>query len=504
MFDKSKNSDEIKMLYYLDAATKGMKDLFNATAPSEFRAIIRNTNSPRINNLAERKFLEDCKVLLANTILRLNTTRRLLVLDWRQRRDDYKIDEIEKSESFAKFKNSLFEKNPSLAKEPSDKILTTLCNCIAHGDVLMSFDFTTYKTEIAKFYQAKQTLNVKEEKDLEELEELLRKCCILKFNYTSKYTTDENGNKVKRPQPLKSELTMDYKAFYTLMLDVLADKHINHYPVSYGYIPFIQTVVITDIKTNEQIPIIMDETQIATFKSIFKECSKVTGLPQIDEVAAVYTAIYNILVGNKFTYMKILNIQDAAQMIPKTISDARSSYLEWDSKLTSRHYLNYNQFGYSSTLNNYYSKNPVQAIQCEIRERLRWSYTHTENYAYKEMLISETLTMLQYAEKNDLLTQIADRLTSEESLNNEQSATPSADNQLKTIKHIRNAFVHGYYINDSSKDLKIYDQISKDNKDVEYKFTVNIEQLENIKDCALNVLTEHDMTKATNDVELSK
>lgn len=61
---------------------------------------------------------------------------------------------------------------------------------------------------------------------------------------------------------------------------------------------------------------------------------------------------------------------------------------------------------------------------------------------------------------------------------------------ISIIDNIRNAFVHGSYINLPDDRIEIYDQKTKKDKQLEHKFTLDNSDMEEIKDACLYSLKE--------------
>ena len=111
-------------------------------------------------------------------------------------------------------------------------------------------------------------------------------------------------------------------------------------------------------------------------------------------------------------------------------------------------------------------------------------YFTEKNNLYNEILLTQTLNILQLAEHKGLWEEIASKSSTASRLKNEYGF----DDEVFVIKKLRNSFQHIRYVKEK-ESLLIYD--GKDKDSLEFQFEIFIDELEEIKDCALKVLTEY-------------
>lgn len=467
MIGKDELTQEILFFNYLDAAVNAYAKMQYDFSTSFYDEVRKNRVAPKIANIS------GSDVLLSKIALALSLSRRIFVLDVRERKDYFKFDEIEKHPKFSTFKNEIFKDEPDLTGAECANILKQICNSIAHGDIIQSFDFKAYEENVSKYYKTYGTLAPKSSILAQTLGKTLEDCCSLKFYYPSYYTFDANGNKIKRPKPEKKLLTLSYNKFKDLMLDLLGDEdNIEHYQIGYGY-DVTTGKLFTRDKKNGDIILDLTKEQIDALNDIYstyaKQMRNATKTKLCDGMA-LYTAIQNVLIDDKFAYLKLKNVQDVGLAIPGDMDYTKLSAYD---------------------LIKYISEKDCAFHNTNMQEAFRASYANTNfTYVYKEMLITQVVSMLELAEQNELLTKIADcdiiKTLAVESLKVADSEL-TAQQMRKTLSRIRNSIVHGHYINNVGDKIEIFDQVSDSDKTLEHKFTIKSCDLEEIKDKCFEV-----------------
>lgn len=187
MIEKDELTQEILFFDYLDAAVEAYKAMKNDPTTSFYDSVRRNKRAPKVGDVA------GSDVLISKIVLALSLSRRIFVLDIRERLQFFKFDEIEKNPKFATFKAEIFKDEPELTGAECANILKQICNSIAHGDVIQSFDFKAYEEKISKYYKTIGTLAPKSSILAKQLGEMVEECCTLKFYYPSYFTLHQMG-----------------------------------------------------------------------------------------------------------------------------------------------------------------------------------------------------------------------------------------------------------------------------------------------------------------------
>lgn len=463
--------NEIRYFNYLHSAVYAFKEMLNDENMSFHNSVEKNNVAPRINDIPKSD------IILAKSILALSHSRRIMVLDLRERLKYFKFDKIEKDNKFLSIKNILFKDEPDLTKAECKNILKQICNSIAHGDVIESFNFDEYKNGITKIYQKYGTITPKSLIGQDELKSVFSKSCTLKFYYPSYFTFNENGEKIKRPKPVKNTLTLSFENFYTLMIDILGkEDYIHHYPIGYGYLAESNQIITVDGENGEQV-LDLTPKQMQAFLEIYNYYSNYlfNNTQNVNlKNFATYTAIQNILLTDKFAYLKLKNIEDSGLIIPEDYIKTKYT----GEQLTTEAFIKDCKI-YDNNL-----------------EAFRAIYANGNlQYAYKEFLITQLVSMLELAEQNQLFPKIAECETIGKlacDLSKVENTEALKGNERKEVlKKFRNSFIHGYYINNVRDKIEVFDQISDTDETLEYKFTASISDLEKLSQKCIETLKEY-------------
>jgi hypothetical protein len=128
---------------------------------------------------------------------------------------------------------------------------------------------------------------------------------------------------------------------------------------------------------------------------------------------------------------------------------------------------------------------------------------------YAESLISETLLLLQIIEERGLYQQLENNskikgiITSMDmsALQHFRSATKYGNDEMSLLKHLRNSLTHMSYLNTPDNELYVYDRKSRKDKTPEYKFTIDLNSLELIKNELFMIVAGHYPTMSSGAVQ---
>jgi hypothetical protein len=121
-----------------------------------------------------------------------------------------------------------------------------------------------------------------------------------------------------------------------------------------------------------------------------------------------------------------------------------------------------------------------------------WYSAHFDTI-YKELLITEVLSLIEEIDHNKKIAELYQTKMIEEIASEYLEKKPadlSSKDKLNTLCKIRNAFTHGSYINSVGDKIEIYDQINNKNTQKEYKFTIYLDELEQIKKDCITIFKE--------------
>ena len=479
-------NENLQFFKYLDASVEAYKKMSENPNTSFFSAVKNNPNVKELNSIA------GSDVLLSKTIFGHALLRRILTLALRENTEDIKFEEIEENENYINFKNRLFKDYPSLTNADCNNILKQICNKIAHGEINTFFKFDVVREGIKNLYYKYGTI---EPKNSDELYKILRPASSFSINYTSLFEFLPNGSKVRRASPLKVDLEIDFESLNSLLTEIYNDNNVKWQQVGFYFKNDSEIGMI--FENGEESIYKLDEIQKEEFKKIKNECqnffetmaannknfsqiinsldsnvyvsessSQISNAKELGYYS-MFIALQNILVGDKFIYLKIRNLQDIG-MSMANVKNSKRKLDEYLNELTK-----INLFNYASD-----------------SEFMRSSYANLNlKNLYKEVLVIEIVTMLEKIENIDLKSKIIEEPIFDE-IANDVFEENDDKNKIKILNMIRNAFVHGKYINGAEDSYEIYDQISSSDKTLEHKFTIYTDELEKIKTICLKSLEE--------------
>ncbi len=486
-------NEEFKYFSYLDAGVEAYKSLIYDENSSFYNSVKKNSKAPALNNIP------GSDVLLSKTLLALSLAQRLLVFSIRERKDDLLFVKMQSDSQYVDMMNEMFSDEPNLTQAEAEKILTQFCNAIAHGDVVQMFDFEHYKKEITEIYRQCGTLSPKNPDLQNKLADALEKCACLVFNYESNFTFTETGEKIRRPATVKKQLKLTFDHLKTVTTYLAAEDFIQNrrlaFEMNKGKYYLNDRGVRKELVLDD-----IQEEELNLFTAFYNKLMKEYGLGVIDQIREVYdkepdllhsreqhdgkylsptllenvmmVGLQHVLFEKELQYLKIRNLTPVALALPANLDFAKYSA---DGVVQRALQLNFMNFQRTTTT--YDCLNLVRST-CANGDLFN---------VYKEFLITETMSMFEILEQKGKIRELASAEIFHTLAKDLFEVEEATDDQAKTvIKHLRNSFMHGRYISSVTDSFYIYDQVSKRNEDVEYKFELYLNELEKIKDACLD------------------
>ena len=502
MLDLKDLKNQIKYFEYMDFSLQSYKMVFEGNADSLYDAI-KKKKVAKLNNIP------DSDVLAVIDIARSVLCRRLFTLAVREQEDFVDFGIIESKQEYKDFRDNILSKHPDLTQADCQKILRQICNAISHGDILSSFNFEEYEKRLKNFYDNLKTLSptngyLVKQFYSKKLVDLYYSSSNLIFNYESFFEFFPDGTKQKRTKPVKIKLTLtedDIIAIVNLVLDYTMHEKIFDSILDNNTIPVEDAKdIIKSFKNSTKLSdfakifpkiLKLDDIQKEAredlknhFIEVLKNHTKFSNDDKTAEMISLFSetiATQNVSLSNKYVFLKINQLLHAIELLPVNINESKRSYSE---------ILAYNFKNDSKMFNdeeNFY-------------EFLSYVDFLDGNKFYKEMLIAEISAMLQIVEQNELKRKVGSSDIIQEIAIDFYEKDSFTDKEIITIiDNIRDAFVHGSYITNVEDKIEIYDQITRTDKTLEYKFTLYNEDLEKIKDACLDAFKDmkKDLENAT-------
>ena len=471
MPDLKSLDNEIRFFETLNAGIEAFKAFSHGEAKS-FDEAIRKVR----HNIVASDEIPHNKAILAKSLIGLSLIRRLFIMAVRERADYIDFEGIANTKEYQELRDKLLKNDPSLTQVECHKILKQFCNAIAHGDVIKSFNFDKYEQttkEIYKKFYSLSPINLKRSMDLSYA---LDKSSSLLFNYESNFEIGSDGTRVKRPTPVKFQVEMTSVEMFNL-LNLVCKNEITK--KVYYFINENLYAGMIDLDTKEKTEFEFDEVQKEALNQIKNDyLSRNLNLPVTEETKLQYALIIGlqrVLMGQKFLHIKINDISNSAITLPRSEKDLKKTedeimnYVSAFAKKISGHPINsfgYEQMKYNTKLTNIYKNLLTTQIVNMLEE------------------IEQLSIKVKTAKKSKVIREIACEL-----FEKEEVALDDKD-LISIIDNIRNAFVHGSYINLPDDRIEIYDQKTKKDKQLEHKFTLDNSDMEEIKDACLYSLKE--------------
>ena len=457
--DSKELENQIRFFKYYSAGVNAYEYMASRKAESFAHGVRRQKFAEEINGIY------GSNVLLAKIITGIAVHRYLFEMAVRERSNYIDFTKVGSDPKYIAIRDKILKNDKSLTHADCDKIILKICNSIAHGNIVKSFDFDMFSSEISAHYQKHKTLDTKDFVMASDYAKLIRKCWSLHFNYESRFEIDKDGKRIKRTTPAVFELEIAPEDITDLM--DLVENCVSHIPCYYALAEnYIEegTVGPDGMKINtKNIP--LDKYQLSTidevqndFIDFFSDCrdADAEGIKK----AGLMIGIFRALVEDK-TYLKLRELFAIVATLPANLSDAKRSIKQIVDDAS-----NYAAYKLKQT--------PVQIANS--------IYNSNPSNAYKYLLVSEVATMLETIENCALKTELAKfEVVDELSKAYHKKTSTTEKEKTQTIDKIRNSFVHGNYIVRPSGNFEIYDHKSPTDESLEHKFTLNIKQLEQIR-----------------------
>lgn len=548
-----------KILEYLETAVNYEKErnraIKNTGTPFSFEKIISATDNLNDESLNS---IKDClNRTISNKVLKNILLRRAYEVYVREgiHFDEIDFSNLATNSRFQKLKSKILKNDKDLLGVGDEDFLRQVANAIAHGNYVELLDidgiensFQNKDAELNLNFKDNGNLTMQYEfsnddsgydqksKDLYEklrakknevrvtprelfivmLDKAINKNCEnLKFRYESNYEIDENGNRVKRPATVYYELELTFEDIDEILLFIISSMQQNRFLALVGKEDQGTLFEAIDEGYRSDAEKILDKNNIVLYNS---EANVVEDTLTLDDHQKEYFIDEYVRCRELFDkayYKKIFNADFVADIIStnattqlKGLSDMLTS-----SRVRKLAYINFaldrNVRSYFSFVNNLFPMDAPTTIQDFIADETQIAYANKQIYeVYNESLISEILLLLQILEdkgklsevyQNNKIMSIVNSLDLDV-LNNLRANSKFTDDTKTFIYHLRNSFTHMTYLLNPNGDICIYDQISKRNRNLIYKYNIDIPSLEIIKN---ELLSKVKMIEHLNDNENS-
>ena len=479
MLDLEGIKNQIRYFECLDAAVSAYKMMADGEAKSFYEAIKKQNKIPLINSIP------GSNVLLANHVLKTATSRFSFMLLIREEKTFIKFDKIQKQDKYISIRDKILENDPCLTQAECDKILNQITNAIAHGDILSSLDFKLYEDTLNRIYTHSRSLNATHP-DMEKIYyDGHIASSVLKFNYETYFDLLPDGTRIKKNRPVKKQLKLTHDDIANIVY--MISDHTE--TMNAAYYMDKNNIVVIDLANNTETEYPLDEIQKEAMSDLYnfykikleKHLNK-----ELSSKLANTLAMPKILFGEKFAYLKIRELCDVGTAISKGLQQTKRGIDEI------QNYMSNVVKNYLDKAHIYQAKN-AEIVSKELSYYIRPVLNNEIENLYKNYLIVEIATMLQIIEQNELKRKVGNSPIIREIAAEYYEKEEFTDKEIiKIIDHIRDAFIHGTYINNVEDKIEIYDQITRTDKTLEYKFTVYNDDLEQLKTACMSALKERE------------
>ena len=426
---------------------------------------------------------------------------RQFITTFRDKTENINFSEIEKDKRYIELKTNLFGEYKDVPDNECNKILKSIANELAHGNVVKFFDFN----KLAEYYN-----RIKHEKTpnyvaLQVFRKNLLKLFIdilsPEFNFVSHYKKLPDGKIKKRESPKVFKLNLNLRQMNSLVF--VADHATNEKKYTFNYnFDGDYNLFISD----EKLKNFIDEIEIlhGDEKIELDEIQK-------EDLFNIFQHYFISANENRFNLNNIFDV-----CIERVLIDAKLRKID----LNGIDYFLIDIFD---------AKTPTELQKAVLAdcykeylsdlETNRILYGYEIDNLYSELLITVVVNLLKQLENKKLYSELANtdfvaELTA--SLTDKTAANITENDKLKVIRTIRNALMHNRYINNANQTIDLYDEkavkanknltqatttrISQNlinnatqqtKKEFEFKFGLSIEDLEDIKDLCIKVLIEN-------------
>lgn len=527
------NTNEIKVLEYLDFIVRyeheKNKVIEELPAPMDITNLITSVDRFEENKLSSTQAC--IRKMIANKVLKNLILRRSFEIFVREGFDDIDFLALSKNARYFALKNKILKKYPDMCGMDNKDFLKKIANSIAHGNYI----------ELLKIEDLERRWKVGDKdiplNDLYLGEGSFSLGNLYSLENISDYDTNSHDALKKMNSlspmvditPLQMYMTLlegnPYNNGETLGLriDGLAGKKKGkdtcNIELSNGEIDEILFFLIANSKNKKRLTLEskQDIPSITipkgnTPEADFNKILEINNLCVYNTQTATSSEIQ--LDDHQMEYFKNEYLRCRELFTPKYYEDICGSKLVADMLSTNNHSellglsnmlvetgiekLSYQNYLLSTNLRNYLAyvcacptpKN-VSSYQQLFANESRRTYGILQIYdTYTEALITETLLLLQIVEDRDLyhlleenkrLLQIINNMDMS-ALEHFRSSTKYGNDEMSLLKHLRNSLTHMKYLKNHDGNIFVYDRVSRKNKKLDYKFSLNIEDLKTIKD----------------------
>ncbi len=404
---------------------------------------------------------------------------RQLIIALRERKEYINFENIKNNEKYQSLLKDIFGENSDIPYDEANLVLTEICNRISHGEIYKIFNYENYQAFLRNSAKHEKHYIMGPIAELIYISKLSNEVGGY-LNIQSKYTSrfkEENGKIVQRDTPKTVSISIDYKKLDKLIAVVMTSylKEIEpsdnqHTAVLQFYLNGIEPMPV-------RVTLGGDHNQNEDFEKIRDHYSSIKGLnPNYAEIAALFGASLNpifkvVTLANLYiSFPEIFKVGSPNEIIPQVFVKLYSMGMD--------------------------DMNANVA-----------AYNFEKDNLYKEFLLTELVLLITNLENKKLYSELActsfiENLTAD-LLNLEQDKI-TEKHKLKIIKTIRNALIHGRYVN-GVETVDLYDEKHQKRdkntkeqtknmhlkKELEFKFGLSVEDLEDIKDLCLHVLIDN-------------
>ena len=492
MVNKDSIETEMKFIRYMNAGVQAFKEMSEDTSKNFYNCV--KNKVPLIENIP------GSNVLLSKIIIGIANLRRMLIYSIRERKNLIKFSDIEKHDDYIKLKNELFENDENFTNADCNRVLEQICNRIAHGNISQSIDIDVFEKGMKEIYRQCGTISPKKDVNLFlKMTEILKDCTCLHINYESKFEHLPDGKIKKRSTPLIKTIIFTSNHMNLLNSTLLADNFIKQVTSIIAISKNLDKIKIINDQGQETIK--LDEVQSESFKELINDFDqflarmKKQGIDLL-KVATTKTpmlaihesqaknavprkedfemgiAVHRIMLRQEYKYTKFKSLADIMLTMPGTLEECKDS-AELDMLLS----FIYNEKIYKSAA-----------------DFLEACYNNMNmDHVYREFLLTELVTLLENMEENKLNDQVGNsEIISQIASEIYEIPKNKLTQKQKTsvVETIRNSIIHANYILGANDKFEIYDQKSAKEKQIEHKFTVYTDELEQIKDVCIKVFED--------------
>lgn len=425
---------------------------------------------------------------------------RQFITTFRDKTENINFSKIENDKRYVELKHNLFDDYPDMPDNECDRILKSIANELAHGNVVKFFDFNKFAEYYNRIKHEKTPNYVALQVFRKNMLKLFIDILSPEFNFVSHYEKLPDGKTKKRENPKVFKLNLNLRQMNSLVF--VADHATNEKKYTFNYnFDRDYNLFISDEKLKKFI----DEIEIlhGDKKIELDEIQK-------EDLFNIFQHYFISANENRFNLNNIFDV-----CIERVLVDAKLRKID----LIGIDYFLIDIFD---------AKTPTELQKAVLAdcykedlsdlETNRILYSFEIDNLYSELLITVVVNLLKQLENKKLYNELANtsfiaELTAD--LEEKDKANITKRDKLKVIHTIRNALMHNRYINNANATIDLYDEKhideehlkarakqtnktliskaikTKPEKKIEFKFGLEVEDLEDIKDLCLQILIEN-------------